>query len=78
MIEGGSRIRLVKHAYGLRFGSIEEHSDVVDRRCSTVELDLFGDGCLNVDGELVDLGELTDGGPIDFRVERDAFELVVG
>ena len=78
VIEGSSRLRLAWHAYGLRIGRIEGQSGVIDRRCSTVGLKL-GDGeCLNVDGELIEAGELGDAGAVSFSVEPAAFELIVG
>ncbi|MBA2523197.1 MAG: hypothetical protein H0V25_07680 [Solirubrobacterales bacterium] len=79
VIEGSSRIRLAKHAYGMRIGSVEGQSGVIDVRCSTVELRLEDDDeCLNVDGELVPLAELLEDGVVRFSVEPAAFELIVG
>lgn len=79
VIEGSSRARLVKHAYGLRLGSVEGQSGVIDARCSTVDLHLDEvDVCLNVDGELIESAELSENGTIAFSVEHAAFDLVVG
>lgn len=78
VIEAGSRIRLVKHAYGLKLGSIEGQEGVIDVRCHTIELELPSDESLSIDGELVEAAELVEDGAIRFRVEGDAFELVVG
>jgi len=78
VIEGSNRLRLAKHAYGLRLGSIEGQRGVVVERCSTVELRLEADECLNVDGELVEASELAEDGVIGFRAEQDAFELIIG
>lgn len=78
VIEGGSRIHLVRHAYGLRVGSVEGQRGVIDERCTEIELRLDGEESLNVDGELLDAGELAEDGVIRFRAERDAFELIVG
>lgn len=78
VIEGGSRIHLVKHAYGLRIGSVEGQRGVIDERCSTIELRLDGEESLNVDGELLASQDLAEEGIIRFRAERDAFELIVG
>lgn len=79
VIEGSSRARLVKHAYGLRIGTVEGQKGVLDARCATVELTLRDEGdCLNVDGELVEATELEVDGTIRFAAERDAFALVVG
>lgn len=78
VIEGGSRVRLAKHAYGLRVGRVEGQKGVIDDRCSTIELRLEGEESLNVDGELIAAADLADAGAISFRAERDAFELIVG
>lgn len=79
VIEGSSRARLVKHAFGLRVGSVEGQKGVIDARCGRISLTLRGEGAsLNVDGELVDAAELERDGEIIFEAERDAFELVVG
>ena len=78
VIEGGSRVHLVRHAYGMRLGSVEGQSGVLDRRCASVELRLAGGGCLNVDGEIVEADELAQQGTISFRVEHEAFDLIVG
>lgn len=78
VIEGGSRARLAKHAWGLRVGSIEGQLGVLDRRCTTVEVDLPAGESLNVDGELVAAGELVEDGRLRYSVVDDAFELVVG
>jgi diacylglycerol kinase (ATP) len=78
VIEGSNRLRLAKHAYGLRIGSIEGQSGVLDCRCSAVELELGEGECLNVDGELIEASELGDSGTIRFQVKAGAFDLIVG
>lgn len=78
VIEAGGRRRLVKHAYGMRAGTVERQRGVVSERCGRVELSLREGGRLNVDGELVDAAELAEGDTIAFRAEADAFELIVG
>lgn len=78
VIAGGSRIALIKHAYGMRIGTVEGQKGVLDRRCRTVELQLDGNESLNVDGELIEAGELGSDGSINFRVEHEAFDLIVG
>jgi diacylglycerol kinase family enzyme len=78
VIEGSSRARLVKHAFGLRMGTVEGQAGVLDSRCSAVELRLADDGdCLNIDGELVEAEELAEDGAIRFTVEPAAFDLIV-
>lgn len=78
VIEGGSRARLVKHAYGMRVGTVEGQRGVLDSRCSTVELELHANECLNVDGDLVEAARLADAGVVHFRIESEPFELIVG
>jgi len=80
VIEGSSRARLVKHAYGLRVGSVEGQKGVIDARCAEIELELEDeDAKLNVDGELVEASELAgEDGAIRFEAERAAFDLIVG
>jgi diacylglycerol kinase (ATP) len=78
VIEGSSRARLVKHAFGMRVGTVEGQKGVIDSRCGTVELTLEDEGeCLNVDGELIEAAELDEDGSIHFEAARDAFGLVV-
>ncbi|HET6830018.1 MAG TPA: diacylglycerol kinase family protein [Solirubrobacterales bacterium] len=77
-IEHGSRARLVKHAYGLRLGEVEEQAGVISTRAEAVELRLDPERTLNIDGELVRAGELDQGGSIRFSAERAGFELVTG
>lgn len=78
VIEDGGRLRLIRHAYGLRVGSIEGQPGVIDERCSTVELRLDSGTSLNIDGELIEVRALAADGVIAFRAERDAFEVIVG
>jgi len=78
VIEVGSRVRLAKHAYGLRLGRVEGQKGVIDGRCSTIELRLEGEESLNVDGELIEAADLAEADVISFRADRDAFELIVG
>ncbi len=58
VIEAGSRARLMRHAYGLRSGAIEQQPGVITRSGCEIEVRTDGGG-FNVDGELVDAGELT-------------------
>jgi len=78
VIEGSSRIRLVGRAYGLKAGKVEAQKGVIHERCAEVELSLPDDECLNIDGELVESGDLIADGTLRFRCEQDAFELIVG
>jgi diacylglycerol kinase family enzyme len=76
-IESGSRARLVKHAFGLRLGEIEDQSGVHSARAASVELRLDPEALLNVDGELVDVADLDRGGWMRFAAD-EGFDLVVG
>jgi diacylglycerol kinase family enzyme len=79
VIEAGSRLRLPKHAYGLRTGSVEDQKGVDSARCSSVAIDLAPDESFNVDGEIVAAGELeSNERGISFRIRRRAFRLVIG
>jgi diacylglycerol kinase (ATP) len=71
VIPAGSRIGLVRRAWGLRRGTIAEQRRVIQARAPVIELDLPPGTELNVDGEVV-----PDGGG---RIvgEPDAYELVV-
>ncbi len=78
VIERGSRARLVKVAYGLTVGAVEDQSGVTSARVGRVELSLDPDAQLNIDGELITAGVLSPDGRIGFSVERAGFDLVVG
>jgi diacylglycerol kinase (ATP) len=71
VIPAGSRIGLVRRAWGLRRGTIADQRQVIQARAPVIELDLPPGTELNVDGEVV-----PDGGG---RIvgEPDAYELVV-
>ncbi len=72
VIEAGSRLRLAKHAYGLRKGGIGEQTGVKKVRCGEVEVDAGGAERWNVDGEIVEAGTSK------FRIDPSAVEVVVG
>lgn len=79
VIEAGPRLRLPKHAYGLRTGSVEGQEGVESARCSSVTIELAAGKSFNVDGEIVAVDDLETGPDgIRFRVERRAFRLVHG
>ncbi len=52
-IAAGPRLRLARHAYGLRRGRVSEQPGVVHGRGRAVDLDLPPDARMNVDGELL-------------------------
>jgi diacylglycerol kinase (ATP) len=72
IMEAGSRLRLVRHAYGLRSGRVTEQDGVRHSRGRSVELELPKARTLNVDGELE-----TFGPQVQLEAEQGAFELVV-
>lgn len=79
VINVSSRIRLIKHAYGLRTGSAEGQTGIDSRRCSSFDVTLQRVRHVNVDGEILDSDELAaPGEPIHAEVARKAFELVIG
>jgi diacylglycerol kinase (ATP) len=74
VLPAGSRLGLVRRAWGLRRGDIAEQGDVRHARATVVEVALDGRGKFkfNVDGEL------RTGGMEHITVEHRAYELVVG
>jgi diacylglycerol kinase (ATP) len=72
VIEGGSRLKLVHHAYGLRRGGIGEQEGVTKVRCTSVEVELGEVVPWNVDGEIIEAGTSA------FRVDPHAVEVMVG
>ena len=72
VIEAASRIRLIRHAYGLRRGGIGSQTGVTKIRCARVHVELEGVVTWNVDGELVEAGSSA------FSVDPDPVEVVVG
>jgi diacylglycerol kinase family enzyme len=77
VIEGGSRARLVKHAFGLRLGAVEDQAGVVSARGEAIELSLDPGEELNIDGELVLAADLDRDGRLRFAADG-GFDLVVG
>jgi YegS/Rv2252/BmrU family lipid kinase len=71
-VEAGSRLRLVRHAYGLRVGDISGQPGVRDTRCASARIALEGKEPFNVDGEVVESGSCS------FGVEPAAVRVVVG
>ena len=71
VIEAGSRLRLARHAYGLRAGRVESQPGTVNSRCARVELEVADGTAFNVDGEVVKSGRAT------FTVEHEAVRVVV-
>jgi diacylglycerol kinase (ATP) len=72
VMEAGSRLRLARHAYGLRSGRLTDQPGVRHARGAAVELTLARPATLNVDGELVPAGR-----EVRLAVEPSAFALVV-
>jgi diacylglycerol kinase (ATP) len=72
VLEAGSRLRLMRYAYGMRSGRLTEQAGVRHVRAATVDLELDRPSRLNVDGELVEAGPR-----LTFTTERGAFRLVV-
>lgn len=79
VVDSGSRARLVRVAYGLTLGTVEDQSGVIAERVGEVELELDPDAALNVDGELVPVAELTGAdGVVRLSAQRPGFDLIVG
>ena len=71
-IEAGSRLSLVRRAWGLRRGDIGRQRGVRTARACEVRVEVAPGTRYNVDGELIAAGAES------LRVEPGAFELVVG
>jgi diacylglycerol kinase (ATP) len=71
-IEAESRARLVRHAYGLRAGDLEDQPGVHSLRCASAEIELTDEQAFNVDGELVESATCR------FDVEPAAVAVIVG
>jgi YegS/Rv2252/BmrU family lipid kinase len=54
VMAAGSRARLLRHAWGLRRGTLAEQPGAAKRRCARARLELPGRMTFNVDGELVE------------------------
>lgn len=72
-IEASSRLRLVKHAYGLRRGTIGEQPGVRRRRCRRARVELETETPFNVDGEVVRAS-----GAVEFALAPERVRVVVG
>ena len=75
VIEARGRAELVRRAYGLRLGRVEEQDGVAHAVADRAEVSTDGSGDLlgfNVDGELI---ESTSA---EFTIEPRAFQVVVG
>lgn len=72
ILPAGSRLGLLRRAWGLRRGTIAEQPDVLHARGSVVEVALPTGREFNVDGEV------RQGGMERITVEHRAYELVVG
>jgi len=51
VVPAGSRIGLVRRAYGMRAGRLTQQLDVAHERGATIELELEGGRNFNIDGE---------------------------
>ena len=70
VVPAGSRIGLVRRAYGMRAGHLTKQSDVAHERGATIELEIDGDHGFNVDGETCRCD------PAHFTLHDGGFELV--
>jgi diacylglycerol kinase (ATP) len=72
-VEAGSRLKLGLRAHGMRSGTLEEQSGVRKRRSRAFTIEVGADTPFNVDGEIC-----ARSGEVPFRVDPNAFEVVVG
>ena len=70
VVPAGSRVGLVRRAYGMRAGRLTKQSDVTHARGATIELEIDGDHGFNVDGETCRCD------PAHFTLHDGGFELV--
>jgi diacylglycerol kinase family enzyme len=70
VVPAGSRIGLVRRAYGMRAGRLTKQSDVTHARGATIELEIDDDHSFNVDGETCRCD------PAHFTLHDGGFELV--
>ncbi len=70
VVPAGSRLGLVRRAYGMRAGRLTAQSDVTHERGATIELELEGHAGFNVDGETCRCE------PAHFTPHDGGFELV--
>ena len=72
IVPAGSRVGLVRRAYGMRAGRLTKQSDVTHERGATIELEVDGNRDFNVDGETCRCE------PARFTLHDGGFELVTG
>jgi diacylglycerol kinase (ATP) len=72
VVPGSRRLDLPKTALAMRNGTVAQMEDVVHRRGSVVELRVPPGTAFNVDGEVVEAGEV-----VRFTVQPAAYDLVV-
>jgi diacylglycerol kinase (ATP) len=70
VVPAGSRLGLVRRAYGMRAGRLTKQSDVTHERGATIELEVEGNRDFNVDGETCRCE------PAHFTLHDGGFELV--
>ena len=72
VVPAGSRVGLVRRAYGMRAGRLTKQSDVTHARGATIELEIEGGHGFNVDGETCRCE------PAHFTLHDGGFQLVTG
>jgi diacylglycerol kinase (ATP) len=72
VIEAGSRLRLITHAYGMRSGRLEGQTGVLAASRRRVDVETDGRTGFNVDGEVLEATAAR------ISVEPAAFEAVIG
>jgi diacylglycerol kinase family enzyme len=72
VVPAGSRLGLVRRAYGMRAGRLTAQNDVAHDRGATIDVHVAGHASFNVDGELCRCE------PAHFALRPGGFEVVVG
>lgn len=70
VVPAGSRIGLVRRAYGMRAGRLTAQSDVTHERARTIDLEIEGERSFNVDGETCRCE------PAHFTLHSEGFHIV--
>ena len=70
VVPAGSRIGLVRRAYGMRTGRLTEQADVAHERAAAIDVEVAGHATFNVDGETCRCE------PAHFKLHQGGFDVV--
>lgn len=72
VVPAGSRVGLIRRAYGMKTGRLTEQDDVVHERAATIDVEVAGRPTFNVDGETCRCE------PARFTLHPEGFDVVTG